>query len=71
MVRRLTVYLLSPVAATIYAIAFWRFAADLNWSGEFFISKGLFSRWQVWAALGAAVQIAAHQVGRARGLTRR
>jgi hypothetical protein len=64
--RRLAAWLLGPVAAVIYAIAFWRFAADMNWFGEFFIEAGLFSRWQVWAALGAALQATAHQLSRTR-----
>lgn len=65
--RRLTAYLLGPVAATIYGLAVWRFAADMNWfGGDFLFSDGLFSRWQVWLALGVATQAAAHQLSRRR-----
>ncbi|HUS06463.1 MAG TPA: hypothetical protein VMZ52_09215 [Bryobacteraceae bacterium] len=39
------------------ALGFWRLCADLNWTGQFAISKGVFSHWQVWIALGIALQI--------------
>lgn len=65
--RRLGAFLLGPVAATVYAIAVWRFAADMQWFGEFFIADGLFSRWQVWLALAVATQMAAHQLRRGAG----
>ena len=32
------------------ALACWRIAADLNWTGSFAISSGLFSHWQAWLA---------------------
>lgn len=56
---------LTPVVATAYALAFWRLGVDLNWTGDFFIGKGLFSRWQVWMALAATAQMAASRMGRA------
>jgi hypothetical protein len=65
--RRLAAFLLGPVAATVYAIAVWRFASDMNWFGEFFITDGLFSRWQIWLALAIATQMAAHQLRRRAG----
>jgi hypothetical protein len=61
---RLGAYLLGPVAAAVYAIALWRFAADMNWFGEFFITAGLFSRWQIWLAMAVAIQAGAHQLNR-------
>ncbi len=64
--RRLAAFLLGPVAAVVYAIAAWRFAADMNWFGEFFIADGLFSRWQVWLALAVAIQVSAQQLNRRR-----
>jgi len=45
--------LLPPLALTAALFAFWRIAADLKLSGNFAISSGLFSHWQVW--MGAAV----------------
>jgi hypothetical protein len=60
----LAAHLLTPVALTSYVLAFWRFGADMNWLGEFFVSKGLLSRWQVWLLLGAITQATAHQLNR-------
>ena len=64
---RLAAFLLGPVAAAVYAIALWRFAADMNWFGEFFITAGLFSRWQIWLAIAVAIQAGAHQLNRTAG----
>lgn len=60
-------WLLAPAAATGYAMAFWRFAADMKWVDQFFISEGLLSRWQVWLALSAALQAGAHYLNRNPG----
>jgi hypothetical protein len=57
--------LMGPIALTGYILAAWRLGADMNWLGEFFISKGLLSKWQVWLALAAATQVAAAQMRRA------
>jgi len=48
--------LLTPAALMALALAFWRIAADLGWSGEFAISEGIFSHWQVWTAMAAAIE---------------
>ena len=56
--------LMTPVALTGYLMAAWRLGADLNWFGDFFISRGLLSRWQVWAALAAATHMAGNQMRR-------
>lgn len=60
-------FLITPFAFTGYVLAFWRLGADLNWLGEFFITKGLLSRWQVWLALAIAMQILANQLNRFGG----
>jgi hypothetical protein len=57
-------YLMTPVALVAYVLAFWRLGADLNWVGEFFISQGLLSRWQVWLVLAIATQFAAKELNR-------
>src|ERR1035437_9767301 len=44
--------LLPPSALAAAILALWSIAADLNWTGSFAISSGVFSHWQVW--LGAA-----------------
>jgi len=57
-------YLLTPVALVAYVLAGWRLGADLNWTGEFFISRGLLSHWQVWLALAIATQFSGAYLGR-------
>ena len=57
--------LMTPVALTAYVMAAWRLGADLNLFAEFFISKGLLSRWQVWLALAVAVQMSARHLNKA------
>jgi hypothetical protein len=44
--------LLTPASLAAFTMAIWRIAADLHWTGDFIISTGLLSHWQVW--LGAA-----------------
>jgi hypothetical protein len=56
--------LLTPAAVMACALAFWRLAADLNATGQFPISNGLFSHWQVWLALAASLQFCATQLNR-------
>lgn len=51
--------LMTPLAVMMWSLAFWRIAADMRWTGEFAISTGFFSHWQVWIALALAVQFAA------------
>lgn len=46
--------LLTPGAIMAFVLAFWRLSADLRDNGQFPISAGIFSHWQVWLA-GAAV----------------
>ena len=56
--------LLTPAALMAFALGIWRLAADLSWTGEFAITSGLFSHWQVWLAGAALLQFAAHLLGR-------
>ena len=55
-VAQIARYLMTPVALATYTLAAWRLGADMNWTGEFFVSKGLFSHWQVWLGLAIATQ---------------
>jgi hypothetical protein len=57
--------LLTPVAFTAWALGGWRLLADLKITGDFAISSGLFSHWQVWIALGVVLQVAAFLLQRA------
>jgi hypothetical protein len=50
--------LLTPAALLAFTMAFWRMAADLHWTGEFFISDGILSHWQTWLA-GAGILLGA------------
>ena len=59
--------LMTPIALIAWALGGWRLLADLKLAGEFAISTGLFSHWQVWIALGVILQFAAfllHRVSR-------
>lgn len=49
---------LGPVALSAWALAAWRLAADLGISGQFAITGGLFSHWQVWTAIAIGLQTA-------------
>jgi hypothetical protein len=48
--------LLTPLAVMAAGLAAWRLGADLNWTGQFAITEGLFSHWQVWIAMAAMLQ---------------
>ncbi len=48
--------LMTPIALMAWALAGWRVASDMNWTGQFAIGSGLLSHWQVWIALGIAIQ---------------
>ncbi len=56
--------LLSPAALMALALGCWRLGSDLNWTGEFAISRGLFSHWQVWIALACGLQTCASILNR-------
>lgn len=51
----LTVHLLKPASLAAFVLAIWRFASDLGWTSDFLVSEGIFSHWQIWAALGVAM----------------
>jgi hypothetical protein len=55
--------LLMPVALMAYVLGIWRLASDLGMAGEFAI-MGLFSHWQVWVAVAAAVHIVSASLNR-------
>jgi hypothetical protein len=59
--------LMTPIALMAWALGCWRLASDMKWTGEFAITQGLFSHWQVWFALGIAVQFAAFLLHRFGG----
>jgi len=61
---RILRFLMTPAAVAAYTLAAWRIGEDMNWTGEFFISSGLLSHWQVWIALGIGMQTAAGHLDR-------
>jgi hypothetical protein len=50
--------LLIPAALMAYALGFWRLASDVGVAGNFAI-EGLFSHWQIWIAMAAALHVTA------------
>ncbi|MGE5570297.1 MAG: hypothetical protein ACM3S5_14770 [Rhodospirillales bacterium] len=56
--------LLTPAALMALALGIWRLASDLKIAGEFAISGGLFSHWQVWVALAGLLQACASILNR-------
>jgi hypothetical protein len=56
--------LLTPAAVMASVLGLWRLAADMKWTGEFGISSGLFSHWQVWLASAAVLQRGAWMLNR-------
>jgi hypothetical protein len=45
--------LLTPAAVMAVVLALWRLSSDFRAAGEFPISVGLFSHWQVWLTSAA------------------
>jgi hypothetical protein len=56
--------LLMPSAVMAYVLVLWRLAADLSIAGQFPISNGLFSHWQVWLTLAASLQFSGTTLNR-------
>jgi hypothetical protein len=56
--------LLTPAAVMASVLGLWRLAADMKWTGEFGISTGLFSHWQVWFGSAAILQWVAWTLNR-------
>ena len=46
---------LTPLALMALALGVWRLGSDLKWTGEFAISSGIFSHWQVWLAMAGLI----------------
>jgi hypothetical protein len=55
--------LLVPAALMAYVLGFWRLASDMGIAGEFGIT-GLFSHWQVWIVLAAALTLTSSALNR-------
>jgi hypothetical protein len=55
--------LLTPCALIAFTLMFWNIAADMRWSTTFFVSRGLFSHWEVWLASAGLLLLLAHVLG--------
>ncbi len=51
------VALITPGAVIAFVLGLWRLTADLDWTGTFPISTGLFSHWQVWIAVAIGMKV--------------
>jgi hypothetical protein len=47
--------LLAPSALIAFTLAFWVIASEMRWTGEFFVSSGLLSHWQIWLFTAAVL----------------
>ena len=56
--------LLTPAAAMALVLGVWRLGSDLKWTGEFAITRGIFSHWQVWIAMAGLLQTCASILNR-------
>jgi hypothetical protein len=56
--------LLWPAILMAYSLAFWALAAQVKVAGDFAISSGIFSHWQVWAVSALALHLSALSLGR-------
>jgi hypothetical protein len=45
--------LLTPSALIAFTLAAWIIAAELRWTGDFFVPSGILSHWQVWLCTAA------------------
>lgn len=56
--------LLRMTAVLCLMLALWRLTSDLGWTGEFFISDGFFSHWQVWLGITFVVSMLSFRLQR-------
>jgi hypothetical protein len=55
---------LTPAALMCSILALWKIGSDLDLTGEFAIAEGIFSRWQLWLAAAAGLQVSAWVLNR-------
>lgn len=56
--------LLTPASLVAFTMAIWRVAADLHWTGDFIISSGFLSHWQVWLIAASLLLLCASVLNR-------
>jgi hypothetical protein len=59
--------LLAPSALMAFTIGVWSLAANLHWTGDFFVSSGLFSHWESWLSAAALMVLFAWLLNRYAG----
>ena len=60
--------LLAPSALMAFTIAVWKLAANLHWTGDFFVSSGLFSHWESWLFVAALMVLLAWLLNKYAGI---
>ncbi|MFL6451457.1 MAG: hypothetical protein ACJ746_27835 [Bryobacteraceae bacterium] len=55
--------LFAPCALLAFTICIWSFAAELGLVGQFYVTAGIFSHWQVWLCLAAILLLGARLLG--------
>lgn len=68
-IAALAVDLLTLFAFVFAALGLWRLGTDLNWAGDFVVSSGFLSHWQVWIGAAVSVQYASWRLSRSAGQT--
>ncbi len=58
-------FALTPIALMAGLLSAWRLSADLGFAGGFFVTGGLFSRYQLWLALSICAQSFSFMLNRA------
>jgi hypothetical protein len=53
-------FVVRNLALAAGVLGVWRLGCDLGWTQDFFISAGVWSHWQTWLALAAALNAAAN-----------
>lgn len=60
--------LLTLGAVVCFIMSAWKLMADMGVAGNFAISAGVFSHWQVWLATAIALQLFSFRIARSRAL---
>ncbi len=56
--------LLTPSALVAFTMGLWIITSDLRWTRDFFVSRGLFSHWQVWICTAGVLLLLARLLDR-------
>jgi hypothetical protein len=58
--------LLTLVSVVCFVMSAWKLFSEFGWAGNFFISAGIFSHWQIWIAGAVAAQLISFRLSRSR-----